>query len=249
MSDQPAKELSLQDLPELRRKTDLVAKVLGDQLRGHLETLRPLFAPERIFGKYAGGKADVHGADVSLAELQQKYKPYTTKPYDLPSTLETNWLTLVGNVLDVRPWEYAITVHGRTIVMTSPVKWVLCYRSSVGIAQLHGVMTGKDRTRLDELRQTVVNGLVLQLILQRHPGIASLLRDLRFELHTEAVPDLPGLPVFTVQSCLNSFRPADDLVVAATAFSGVSSFIELIDLDSARQPRDMLRENLESILQ
>jgi hypothetical protein len=148
----------------------------------------------------------------------------------------------------VRPWEYTITVQGRTIMMTSPVKWVLCYRSSIGLAQLREVVARKERTRLDELRQTVVNALVLQHFLQRQPGITALLRDLRFELHTESAAEIPGLPIFTIQSCLSSFRPADDLVLAATAFSGVSSFIELIDIESARQPRDTLRENLASIL-
>ena len=248
MSPQPATELSLQDLPELRRKTDQVAKLLTDQLSAHLETLRPLFAPERLFGRYAGGKAEVHGADVMIAELQQKYRPYTTKPYDLPASFETNWLTLVGTVLDVRPGEYAITVQGRTIAMTSPVKWMVCYRSSAGLAQLRSLMAGKERARLDQLRQTVVNALVLQLILQRHPGIAALFRDLRFDLATESVADFPGLPVVTITSCLRSFRPADDLVLAATAFSGVSSFIELLDLDTVSQPRDGLREKLQSII-
>ena len=248
MSDQPTKELSLQDLPELRRKTNLVAKLLTEQLAAHLETLRPLFAPDRLFGKYAGGKAEVHGSDLALAELQQKYKPFTSKPYDLPNTFETNWLTLVGGLLDVRPWEYSMAIQDRTITMSSPVKWLLCQRSSVGLVQLRSVMAGKERTRLDELRQTVVNTLVLQLILRRHPGIAALFRDLRFEISIESVADFPGLPVVTVTSCFSSFRPADDLVLAATAFSGVLSFIELIDLDALRKPKDLLREKIEELL-
>ena len=248
MSGQPNTELSLQDLPELRRKTDLVAKLLTEQLGHHLETLRPLFSPERIFGKYAGGKGDVTGADIALAELQHNYRGVAGKPYDLTTAFETTWLPLVGNALDARPWEYAITLNGRAITITSPVKWVLSYRSGVSLTQLRALIAGKERNRFDEVRQAVLNALVLQLVLQRHPGIATLFRDLRFDLAVENVPELPGLPVVTVTSCLRSFRPADDLILAATAFSGISSFIELTDVEAMRQPRDSLREKLEAVL-
>ena len=47
------------ELPELRRKTESVSRFLRDQIAEHLETLRPLFAPERTLGKYAGGKVEV----------------------------------------------------------------------------------------------------------------------------------------------------------------------------------------------
>src|SRR5690348_12809410 len=106
MSDQGTKAISLQDLPELRRKTDAVSKFLREQIAAHLETLRPLFAPDRIFGKYAGGKFDVPGVERAWVDLQQSYKPFSKKPYDLPENLDQNWLTLVGNVLELHPWEY-----------------------------------------------------------------------------------------------------------------------------------------------
>lgn len=248
MTEQSGKALSLHELPDLRRKTDSVAALLKAQLIAHLETLRPLFAPERTFGKLAGGRTEVTGAERAFAELQQKYKPYAGRPYDLPAEFDQNWLTLAGNALDVQPWEYSISVQGRPITMSSPVKWVLTYRSSLTIAQTRSLLAAKEIARRDELRQTAVNALVLQLVLGRHPGIVQLFRDLRFEIATEAVADLPGYPVTTITSCLTSFRPADDLVSAATAFSGVPSFIELIDLEAVRQPRDLLQEKLREIL-
>jgi hypothetical protein len=247
MSDQPGKVLTLQQLPDLRRKTDSVARFLKEQLSIHLETLRPLFAPDRLLGKYAGGKIDLPGTERALADLQQKYKPYTAKPFDLPSTFENSWLGLVGSALDAHPWEYAIQIQGQTITMSSPVKWVLFFRSAPSPAQVKGILTSNEIGRRDDLRQIVVNALVLQLVLQRNPGINALFRDLRFEISQDTLPDLPGFPVTTVTSCLSSFRPADDLVSAATAFSGIPSFIELIDLDSIRQPRDALREKLEEM--
>ena len=59
---------------------------------------------------------------------------------------------------------------------------------------------------------------------------------------------MKGLPVVTITSCLTSFRPADDLIQAATAFSGVPAFIELLDLDAVQTPKDFLKERLEELL-
>ena len=94
----------------------------------------------------------------------------------------------------------------------------------------------------------MVNALVLRLVLSRNPGLAQLFQDLRYELKTDNAPDLKGLPVVTITSCLTSFRPADDLIQAATAFSGVPAFIELLDLDAVQTPKDFLKERLEELL-
>lgn len=248
MSEQAAPPLTLQELPELRRKTEAVSRLLRDQIAGHLETLRPLFAPERTFGKAAGGKVDVTGSERAFADLQQQYKPFTAKPYDLPETFDQNWLTLVGSTLDLQPWEYTHQVQGKPITMSSPVRWVVNYRTNYTLAQVKNVLTGKEAVRQDYLRQFVVNTLVLQLILKRNPGLIQLFQDLRYELKTETLPELKGLPIITITSCLSSFRPADDLIQAATAFSGVPAFIELLNLDAAQAPKDTLRDKISELL-
>ncbi len=248
MSDVTSKSVSLQELPELRRKTEAVAKLLKDQVTGYLDTLRSLFAPERLLGKYAGGHTEVAGAERAISELQQKYKAFENRPWSLSSTFDNTWLTLIGTAIEVQPWEYPITINGQTITMTSPVKWVLAYRSSSPIPKVRAMLATADASRREDLRQTVVNALVLQLLLVRDPGLTQVFRDLRFEITTEALPELPGLPVMTITSCLTSFRPADDLVATVTAFSGVPSFIELIDSESVRSPRDILRERLQAAL-
>jgi hypothetical protein len=248
MSDQPAGNLALADLPELRRKTDAVSRFLREQIAAHLETLRPLFAPERILGKIAGGKVDVQGAERALTELQQAYKAFTRKPYDLPETLDTNWLGLVGHSLELHPWEYVHPIQGKPITMTSPVKWVVNYKTNYTLPQVKAVLDGKQVSRPEHLRQFAVNALVLQVVLNRSSGLTQLFHDLRYELKIETPGDLKGLPVVTVTSFLNSFRPADDLIQAATAFSGVPAFIELIDLRAIEAPRDSLKERLEELL-
>jgi hypothetical protein len=88
----------------------------------------------------------------------------------------------------------------------------------------------------------------LQLALNRNPGLVQLFHDLRYEVKTESSPDLKGLPVVTITSTLNSFRPADDLIVAATAFSGVPAFIELLDTEAIRQAVDPLQAKLDALL-
>src|ERR1041385_695076 len=248
MSDQPTGTLTLAELPDLRRKTEAVSRFLRDQIAAHLETLRPLFGPERILGKQAGGKMEVQGAERILTELQQSYKPFTRKPYDLPETLDTNWLGLVGNSLELYPWEYVHPVQGKPITLTTPVKWAVNYKTNYNLPQVKGVLDGKQTARPEFLRQFVVNALVLQSMLSRSPGLVQLFHDLRYDLKTETPADLKGLPVVTITSFLTSFRPADDLIQAATAFSGVPAFIELIVLGAIQTPRDSLKDRLEALL-
>jgi hypothetical protein len=249
MSEPTGTVLSLQELPELRRKTEAVSRFLKNQIAAHLETLRPLFAPERILGKYAGGKVEAAGAERALAELRQNYSSFTSQPYDLPETLDQNWLTLVGNALDIHPWEYLHPVQGKPITMTSPVRWVINYRTNYTLDQVKNVLGGREAARQEYLRQFVVNSLVLQVAVSRNPGLVQLFQDLRYDLKIETLTDLKKLPVLTITSALASFRPADDLIQAATAFSGVPAFIELVDLNSVHAPMDKLRENLVALVQ
>ena len=248
MTEEQNKALTLQELPELRRKTDAVSRFLKEQIAGHLETLRPVLTPERVFGKYAGGKSDVPGAERTLTELQQSYKPFTRKPYDLPEGFDASWLGLTGNALDLHPWEYTYQLQGKSITMTSPLRWVVNYRTNYSLAQVKNALSGKETVRPEYLRLFAVNALVLQLMLARNTGLTRLFSDLRYELKVESPADLRGLPVVTITSSLPSFRPADDLIAAATAFSGVPAFIELIDLGAAQAPRDVLKERLEELL-
>jgi len=249
MSEPSGKAVSLQELPDLRRKTETVSRFLKEQIAAHLETLRPMFAPERIFGKYAGAKAETPGSDRAWTDLQQSYRAFTGKPFDLPETLDQNWLTLVGNALELHPWEYLHEIQGKPITITSPVCWAVNYRTNYSLAQLRAVLAGKESVRLDYLRQFVVNTLVLHVAFNRSPGLAKLFQDLRYELKIEQHPELKKLPVLTIRSCLTSFRPADDLITAATAFSGIPAFIELIEADSIHAPADKLRECLIALVQ
>jgi hypothetical protein len=94
----------------------------------------------------------------------------------------------------------------------------------------------------------VVNALVMQLFLARYPGISQLLSDLRFQIQVDKCPGLGTLPFVTLDACLPSFRPADNLILMATRFSGVSNFVELIDVDVVNTLQDPLRSRIEELL-
>ena len=87
------KALTFQDLTELRRKTEAVSKFLQDQLAAHLETLRPVLSPERLFSKFLGTKGDHALSDRAFGQLQQNYRPFSGRPFDIPSEFDAQWLS------------------------------------------------------------------------------------------------------------------------------------------------------------
>jgi hypothetical protein len=249
MDELSNKALAFQDLPELRRKTEAVAKLFQDQLAYHLKTLRPVLAPERILGRHKG---DQQQADQALAELQQKYREVAGMPLDLSREFDPSWLTLVGNRPELYPWEYVHKAktdgEAKTITMTSPLRWILTFGSDYSVAHVRRVLSGKEPRQPEHLRQFIVNGLVMGLVISRTPGLVRLLSDLRYEVKVEPVLELGKLPLPTVTSCLPSFRPADELILAATTFSGVPAFIELLDLAAITNLQDPLKAAIEQLL-
>jgi hypothetical protein len=252
MSESGKATLTFQQLSELRRRTEIVSKFLQEQLAAYLETLRPILAPDRVLGKYLGARGDTSLSERAFMQLQQAYKPFTTRPFELPAELDPHWLTLVGSRITLYPWEYAHEARTdretRTIAMTSPVRWIVSYSSPYTLSQFRQAVAGTGERRIEHVRQFVVNALVVQLVTAHSPGLAPLFADLRYHLQTDAAPDLPRLPLTTITASLPSFRPADDLILSATSFSGVPAFIELIDLDAFARLEDPLRTRVEQLL-
>lgn len=249
--DTPTERLTFERLPELRAKTEAISKFLQEQLLTHLETLRPILTPERLFGRSVG-RAESSLGDRALAQIRQSYKPFSARPFDLPAEFDEYWLTLVGSRVTVYPWEYTYEAtdgrQSKPIVMTSPVRWVVNFTSAYTLSQFRQSLLGKGERRPEHVRQFVVNALVTQLVFAQAPGLAALFTDLRYHIETQSPPDLPGLPLTTVTAGLPSFRPSDELILAATNFSGIPAFIELIDTDAMATLRDPLRTSIEERL-
>jgi hypothetical protein len=248
-----ARTLTFEQLADLRDKTEAVSQFLHKQLKAHLETLRPLLAPRRLLGKYTGVRDDVVGADRAFAQLQEQYKGVCGKPFALTPELDDSPLSNIDTRLDLCPWEYTHQAQSeretKAVTITSPVRWILTYSSEYSPAQLLQAVSGKDQRRSDSVRQFVVNALVLHAMLAKFPGITQLLTDLRYEVRTEKYATFGDLPLVTMRSCVTSFRPADNLILAATRLSGVPAFIELIDPDAVHDLPDPLKIRIEDILQ
>ena len=248
----PQNQLTFQELPALRKKTEAISQYLQQRLTAYLDTLKPLLAPERFFGKYAGGRADIPAGDKVLAQIEQAYKDLAGKPLDLPREFEPEWLLASGTRIELHRHEY---IHqaaggdaGKAIRITSPVRWIMTCGTGATPFQVMQAIAGKEHVSREALRQFAVNALVMQLVLTRIPGLIELFHDLRFELRTEFFPETGKLPFVVVTSLLPSFRPADDLILAATEFSGVSAFIELIDPDAVGTLQDPLRAAIDALL-
>jgi hypothetical protein len=250
--DSQARPLTFQQLSELRRKTEIISKFLQEQLQGHLDTLRPILSLERVFGKHVGGRSDSALTERVFGQLQGSYRGFTSRPFDLPTQFDEHWLTLVGTRVTLYPWEYAHEARdertSKIITMSAPVRWVATYTSAYTLSQFRHALAGSGERRAEHIRQFVVNALVMQLMMAHTPGLSALLGDLRYELHTESSADLPRVPLTVVTSGVPSFRPSDDLILAATNFSGVPAFIELVDIDAFDAMQDPLKGRIQELL-
>lgn len=249
------RRLSAAEAGQLRQKTEAISKLLQQQIEAHLETLRPLFAPRRLLGKYLGGSASrdaVPGAEKAVLALKKQFKKHAGPPFVIKGDLDERLFTNIENRVELYPWEYVHEAQAegtaKSIVITSPVRWTMSYGSSFTLGQVRRVIAGELEKRPNELAQFVLNGLVMAAMIEEFENLARLLTDLRFEVSVEPLPQLGGLPLVTLSSNLSSFRPADDLLLSATEFSGVNAFIELVDRDAVESLRDPLREKLNEIL-
>jgi hypothetical protein len=250
MSD---KTLSFQELPGLRKKTEAISAYLEQRLHFYLETLRPTLTPERLLGKHVAGKSEIPGADKAVAQIAHDYEALTGKPLALPRGFDADALLKCLPKLSLHRYSYTHQIAGdrgpKPIHMTQPLRWILTYTSDLSPLQVIDIAAGKDTAKAEALGQYVVNALVLQLMLTRTPGLAELFNDLRFTVAAESFPRTGQLPFVTMTSFLPSFRPADDLILAATEFSGVPAFIELVDLEAIKSCRHPLEEAIDRVLQ
>ena len=248
----PQNPLTFQELPALRKKTEAISQYLQQRLTAYLDTLKPLLAPERFFGKYAGGRADIASGDKVLAQVEQAYKELAGKPIDLPREFEPEWLLGSGTRIELHRHEYIHTAAAaeatKAIRITSPVRWLMTCGTGATPFQVIQAIAGKEHVPREALRQFAVNSLVMQIVIARIPGLVELFHDLRFELRTEFFPETGKLPFLVVTSLLPSFRPADELILAATEFSGVAAFFELIDPDAAGTLQDPLKSAIDALL-
>ena len=240
------RELSIDELAAARERTEKVAALLRARVERHLEALRPVLSPRRLLGRHVrgGNREDATGADRALAQLRERYAAVAGRPFNLPKELPEDPLG-VEPILELYPYEYEHTLseNGRAIAMTSPVRWLLGFRSGYTPSELRHAVRERVSLRSADARQFIVNSLVLSALLEHFDEITPLLVDLRYQLRAEKLEGLGDLPLISLCiTSLTSFRPSDSVIATATRFSGVPAFIELIDFQAARGITDPLRE-------
>jgi hypothetical protein len=246
------KILNLDELLEFREATERVSGYLNKRLKDHLTALSPFLVPGRVLGKHVGTRESAPRADEALAELAEKYKQVCGALSGLKPDLDEEVLTSIGAVTQIYPYEYSYEAHGpkaaKLISMTSPIRWVVTYGAPVSLSQLRALLLSSADRRSPSVRQFVVNALAFQITLSRSPGAMLLIQDLRYEVRTETLPGLEGIPLVIFSLALPSFRPSDDLLLTATRLSGVPAFIEVIDTDAVSRLQDPLVLKIESLL-
>ena len=161
MAQESRENLRLDQVAKLREQTENVSQFLSARLKGHLETLRPLLAPARVFGKHvrAPAREDVPGSEIALQKLCEQYNAICARPFSLPSNLADNAVADLDGRIELYAWEYSHETRDannevKTITISSPVKSVLTYRSAYTLSQIRSALTGKgDRQQQTEIAQ------------------------------------------------------------------------------------------------
>lgn len=245
--------LTIDQLASLRDKTEAASKVLDSHLKSYLNTIKPLLAPRRVLGRHVASREEVNISDRMLDQLKQQYGQVVSQaPFGLPMEFPEQTLSHLDNLPMVYAWEYGYVVGAgptkKALTITSPVRWMLSYETGTAPTLVRQMLDGKVERRTETLKQFVVNALAMGLLIQAYPGVGQLLSALRYRVQTECLPGFGSLPFVTVQACLDSFRPSDELLLTATAFSGVPAFVELIRADSLQGYIDPVTEQLQQIL-
>lgn len=244
--------LTTDEVAALREKTEVVSKILKNQLQGYLDTLKPLLAPRRILGRHVGSREDVTGSDHALSRLKELYREGSQTPFGLPIEFPDTALAQLDNQPAVYPWEYPYTAKSerdsKNLTITSPAQWILTYDSGVTLAQVRSMLENKTERKTEVLRQFVINALVMHLFIRGHANLIQLFAALRYHVEMKSLPGLGPVSFVTIHAPLTSFRPADDILLMATRFSGVPAFVEMVSLDAIENLQDPLRVQLQQAL-
>ncbi len=244
----PRTDLDSQEFLELRQATDKISSFLGQRLREHLTTLRPLFIPRKLLGTYvqSASQQEIHGSDKAFAELQERFNSVCGPPLELPKKLQPP-LPSISNVLECTPLQYEIALDGddsKTVTITSPTRFLVSYQSECPLERLRGMLSGKEARQAEDMRQTLLCHLSLVLLLEHFPMLKTLLEDLRYQVDIYELPDLANLPVLMITIPLDTFLPPDTFITQVTQLSGIPAFQEIIAKDAIDNMPDLLQQKL-----
>ncbi len=243
--------ITLERLLELRRVTSALASELEAELRGHLETLAPLLRPKVLLGDFIAGQSaesrpDAQAAFQALGDTWARVAP---KPFRLLQRLDSP-IPAIRVRLELHTLEDVVDVApGKRLAIASPFTWVLTYPGACSPRSLRRMLAGDEVRNEDEIRQFVLHGCILAALIERSPGLVSLLGALRFRLEARKLDGFGELPIAVVSSEIPSTRPSSRVMLDAADLAGQSSFREVIDVPLARELADPLRARIDAALQ
>jgi hypothetical protein len=249
MSEDP--RITLDRLLKLRRATRALAESLEAELRGHLDTLAPLLRPKRLLGNWIAGESTEshHDSERAFQELQALFNQVCERPFRLRSHLSSP-IPAIRVKIELYRWEEAWTAPGgaKKLWVSSPLTWVLGYPGACRFDSLSRMLAGDEPRNEGEIHQFVLNTCILHLVLERTPGVAKLLTDLRYQLEVRRMPQFGALPLVVVRSAIPSVRPSPAVMIDAAELAGPGTFEEVIDSDAALALEDPLRMRAEKLL-
>ena len=159
-------EVTMEQLGDLRAKTEAVAQTLREHLLSSIQTLRPLLAPGGLLGEHvrSGSEDDADHADKNFNELKKRFAECAGKPYSLPKELKIDPISIEGR-LELYPWEYSHTLSDpagdKVVTITCPLRWILVYRSGYNPSELRKLLLAQENRRAEDVRQFLTSGQVV----------------------------------------------------------------------------------------
>jgi hypothetical protein len=102
---------------------------------------------------------------------------------------------------------------------------------------------------VDSLRSFVLRSSLMVLMFKRLPDLTHLFEGLRYKVEIKACRELADLLLVTVSAPIATLLPADEVLQLASAVSGRSGFVEVIDTNQAANIPDTLQDQVSKILQ
>ena len=243
------KEIDLAQMAPLRDVSQKISQHLQQTISGYLSPLAPLLAPNRVLGEHLTGysRDRLPNADKNFAQLEERYVRLCQHTFRLPSKIRSP-VPPIKLTLDVHPWEYLYEIGDRTIIISSPVKWVLAYESPFGLSNLLRAKMAGEKPQPEETKQLIINSLTLWMMMERSRGIKQILEDLRFPVSVDTSPISGDLPYIVLTAATEAFRPQDDLINMVIQLSGRPAFEELVDPDAVANIRDPIVDKINEII-
>jgi len=239
---------SIQSLLVRRKLTRAIAELARAQMLEYLAVLAPLLRPRMVLGEYVHGstKESAPRAEKAYKELQASYAAIApSRPFHLTDALSPP-LSFAGNGLDITPVDYPHVIGSgddqRTITVRSPFSWSLTY-SGYAPTRLPELLATRTRAS-DALQQFVLSHLLLRVVIDNSPGLASLCEALHFPLTTATAAATGTLPITRIGLSVNTTLPSDGVILETAALTGMDAFEEVINLDELAALGDPFRDRV-----